>query len=64
MMRDKEDQAKFETVVLVPKREVWLRKNEVAKKSVLSGLEQAKQMRLKSNIIVLDDINEKYDRRD
>ena len=44
----------LEKAVLIPQREVWLHKNEEAKKSVLKGLKQAKQKRLKSNIIDLE----------
>jgi len=56
---DKESRVILEKAVLMPEREVWLHKNEKAKKSVLKGLKQAKQKRLKSNIIDLDDNDEK-----
>lgn len=51
---DKEGRVILEKVVLIPEREVWLHKNKEAKKSVLEGLKQAKQKRLKSNIIDLE----------
>lgn len=52
---DKKGRFILEKAVLMPEREVWLHKNEEAKKSVLKGLKQAKQKRLKRNIIDLDD---------
>lgn len=52
---DKEGRVILEKAVLMPEREVWLHKNKEAKKSVLEGLKQAKQKRLKSNIINLDE---------
>ncbi|MFT4553652.1 MAG: hypothetical protein ACI9S8_002293 [Chlamydiales bacterium] len=45
----------LEKAVIIPEREVWLHKNKKAKESVLKGLEQAKQGRLKKNVINLDD---------
>lgn len=45
----------LEKAVLIPEHEVWLHKNEKAKKSVLKGLKQAKQKRLKRNIFRLDE---------
>lgn len=56
---DEEGRVVLEKAVLMLQREVWLHKNIEAKKSVLKGLQQAKQMRLKRNIIDLDEIGEK-----
>jgi hypothetical protein len=47
----------LEKAVLMPEREVWLHKNPEAKKSVLKGLKQAKQKRLKNNAIGFDEID-------
>lgn len=52
---EKEGRFILEKAVIIPEREVWLHKNKKAKESVLRGLEQAKQGRLKKNIINLDD---------
>ena len=56
---DTEGRVILEKAVLIPQREVWLHKNKKAKESVLKGLKQAKQKRLKSNIIDLDENDEK-----
>lgn len=56
---DKDGRVILEKAVLMPEREVWLHKNEEAKKSMLRGLKQAKQKRLKSNSIDLDNDDEK-----
>lgn len=56
---DKEGRVILEKAVLMPEREIWLHKNAEAKQSVLRGLKQAKQKRLKNNIIDLDDNDEK-----
>lgn len=57
IIEDKEGRIILERAVLIPEREVWLHKNQEAKKSVLEGLKQAKQKRLKSNIVNLDEID-------
>lgn len=53
--KDSEGRFILEKAVLIPEREVWLHKNQDVKKSVLKGLEQAKQKRLKSTVIDLND---------
>ena len=55
--QDPEGRFILEKAILVPEREAWLHKNREAKKSVLRGLEQAKQRRLKRNAINLDTSN-------
>ena len=44
----------LEKAVLVPEREAWLHRNKKAKESVLKGLKQAKEKRLKRNAIDLN----------
>ncbi|NGX61618.1 MAG: hypothetical protein K940chlam9_01105 [Chlamydiae bacterium] len=56
---DKDGRVILEKAVLMPQREVWLHKNAEAKESVLKGLKQAKQKRLKSNVIDLGKTDEK-----
>lgn len=55
IIEDNEGRIILEKAVLLPERELWLHKNEKAKKSVLTGLKQARQKDLKSNIIDLDE---------
>ena len=45
----------LEKAVIIPERELWLHKNEDAKKSVLKGINQAKEGFLKLNAIDLDE---------
>lgn len=52
--QDGEGRFILERAVLVPEHEAWLHKSKKAKESVLRGLEQAKQGRLKKNAINLD----------
>lgn len=54
IIQDTEGRFILEKAILVPEREAWLHKNREAKESVLRGLEQAKQKRLKRNVIDLD----------
>ena len=52
--QDSEGRFILEKAVLVPEREAWLHKNRKVKESVLRGLNQAKEKRLKRNAIDLD----------
>jgi len=52
--QDSEGRFILEKAILVPEREAWLHKSKAAKESVLRGLDQAKQKRLKRNVIDLD----------
>jgi hypothetical protein len=54
IIQDTEGRFILEKAVLVPESEVWLHKKKKAKESVLKGLAQAKQKRLKRNAIDLD----------
>ena len=51
VIEESDDRIVLERAVLVPKRELWLYENESAKKSVENGLEQARQGKIKKNLL-------------
>jgi len=55
LIEESETRLVLEKATLIPERELWLHKNNSAKESVITGLEQARAGLLKKNAIDLDD---------